>query len=430
MNIGLNAEGSSTRSVGRRLEDNRIRRQIERFESLFLLGQTITSEMRLNRLFLLINQKTNEIMKARRSTVFLYDENEDTLWSFVATGMKEGQIRIPADTGVAGWVFKHKASALINDVYKDPRFYRGVDENSGFKTRSMLCIPLINRHDTCIGVLQVLNARAGKFTAEDELFLNAISHYVAIALENAKLYHDTKVYAEDLKKALILNESLEKLKRHLTKFVPPSVVSMAEQAPESLGCGKTPMAVSILFVDVAGFSIMTEKYDQEMVNHMIETHFSAYLSCVAANGGEVNETSGDGVMVIFKADLPGNHADAAVKSGLSIIEENRRLNAEFNYPWGPVDLHMGISSGRAHVGTTRMKGIAGERWTYTASGIVTVLASRIGALSETSRLFISGATHRKIADCYDCQSLGKKKLKNVSRAVEVYWVKGTHPPEK
>lgn len=401
----------------------RARRQIERFKALYILGQSITSEIRLNILFLLINEKTNQIMKAQRSTVFLYDDKTDELWSFVATGMDKGEIRIPADTGIAGWVFRNQEAVRINDAYNDPRFYQSVDAKSGFKTETMICIPIFNRENNCIGVLQALNSISGEFSQDDETFLEAISGYVAIALENAKLYHDVQVYAEDLKKALILNESLERLKHHLTKFVPPSVAVMAQERPDELDRGKVPMEVSVLFVDVIGFSRITENYDQELVNHMIETHFSAYLNCVQAHGGEVNETSGDGVMVIFRSDADPDHAMSAVRSGLAIIKENARLNAEYEYPWGRVDLHLGISSGEGHVGTTRMNSATGERWTYTASGLVTVLAARVGAVSSASKLFVSDDTFSLVADQCLGEPIGAKALKNVSREVAIYWIK-------
>ncbi|MCG8619970.1 MAG: GAF domain-containing protein [Desulfobacterales bacterium] len=410
------------RSAGRRNEDRAIRRQLDRFKALSLMGKAITSEIRLNPLFLLINQKTNEIMNVERSSVFLHDEKTDELWSFVATGMAENEIRIPSHQGIAGWVFRNRAPLRINDVYNDQRFLAEVDTRSGFTTRQILCIPLINRKNKCIGVIQALNPETGEFSREDEGFLEAIGDHVAIALENASLFHEVKTYSEKLKNALVLNESLERLKRHLTKFVPRSVVDMAEKRPDTLDQGKVPMDVSVLFVDVEGFSRLTETYEQELVNHMIETHFSAYLNCVYTHGGEVNETSGDGVMVIFRADADEDHAFSAVKAGLEIISENRRLNREFGYPWGDVGLHLGISSGQGHVGTTRMKSAVGERWTYTASGLVTVLAARIGAQSSASKLYVGDETHDRLKGRCHSAYVGQRELKNVSRSMEIFRV--------
>ncbi|MEW5910342.1 MAG: GAF domain-containing protein, partial [Thermodesulfobacteriota bacterium] len=153
----------------------------------------LTSEMNLQSLFEIVIAQTNQLMDTERSTVFLHDAESKNLWSFVATGMGKDLIRIPDDAGVAGWVFQNNRAALINDAYADPRFLPDIDRKSGFRTRGILCIPLLNRSRQCIGVLQALNKSSGDFSPEDLDMLTSISHYVAIALENAKLYEELKL---------------------------------------------------------------------------------------------------------------------------------------------------------------------------------------------------------------------------------------------
>ena len=406
----------------RREEDSQVREQNERYRQLCEVGRTITAEINIKVLFPLVMDQTNIIMGTQRSSVFLYDRITDELWSLVATGMEESEIRIPADKGIAGWVFQEKEPSVINDAYNDLRFNVAVDCKTGFKTKNILCVPLINCEGNCIGVLQVLNNSKGEFTDADTTFLVAISDYAAIALGNAKLYDDVKKYSENLQEQVVINESLVKLKNQLTKFVPHSVASLAETNPDMLSGEKCPMDVSVLFVDLQNFSCITENNDQRMVNHMVENHFSNYVRCIHRNGGEINETAGDGIMVIFKSDTIKNYAFKAILTALEIAEENSRINQEFNYPWGDVDLHIGISSGEAYVGTTRMKSAVSERWTYTASGLVTILASRIGALSEKSKVFIGPKTHELVREKIDCEPVGNFKLKNVSNEVPIYSV--------
>lgn len=413
----------SKRSFGRRKEDLLLRNKNQRYKQLHIVGQTITSEMNMDALFQLIMDQTNQIMNTERSTIFLYDEKTDELWSLVATRMEKNEIRIQADSGIAGQVFKNREQLIINDAYIDSRFNLEVDQQSGFRTKNILCVPVINREGKCIGVLEALNNHSGKFTREDGEFLRSISNYVAIAVENSKLYEDIKSYSEKLKTTIIQNENLEKVKGRLTKFVPASVARLIEQDPDKLNGEKIPMEVSILFIDIQEFSKITEGYDQRLVNDMVESHFSKYLECIHRHGGELNETSGDGLMVIFKSDSIEYHAYEAVAAGLKIVRENSRLNEQLSYPWGRIDLHMGINSGKAYVGATRMKSITGERWTYTASGMVTVLAARIGALSEKTRLYIGSETHKFIQVHCDCDFIGSRKLKNVSKAMPIYWVK-------
>lgn len=416
-------KGSQGRGIGRRREDFTLRDRLHKHEKLFQVGQVITSEMNLMALFEVIMDQTNQMIGTQRSTVFLYDQRTEELWSLVATGMRTNEIRIPRSRGVAGWVFQNRVTARIDNAYGDPRFSAEVDKRSGFRTRNILCVPLFNQNKECIGVLQTLNKVLGDFSDDDVELLTSMSHYVAIALENSKLYEEVKSYSERLKETLHHIEILEKVKSQLTKFVPSSVAKIVEQDPDRVSLEKVPAEVTILFIDIQGFSRITEGYDQRLVNDMVECHFSKYLECVKRHGGEVNEVAGDGLMVIFKEGEVGSHAREAVAAAMEIVEANATLNQEISYPWGKVELHLGINSGQAWVGSTKMKSLAGERWTYTASGLVTVLAARIGAISGDSRLYIGPQTYQSVQGHFACEFLGEQEMKNVKGPVPVYWVK-------
>ena len=135
------------RGVGRREEDMLVKYQIQQYKELYNLGQILTSEMDMAVLFEKIANQTNEIMGTERSTVFLFDDQANELWSLTATGMERNEIRIPADSGVAGSVFKSKTPLIINDTYSEARFNPEIDKMSGFKTRNILCIPIINKKE-------------------------------------------------------------------------------------------------------------------------------------------------------------------------------------------------------------------------------------------------------------------------------------------
>jgi len=412
-----------TRQIRRRLEDRIVHEQNRRYEKLLQVGQVITSEIDMDRLFSVIMEETNRILDSERSTIFLYDDAEDELWSLVATGMNREEIRIPANTGVAGGVFQHREPIIVKDTGRDTRFFSEVDSQTGFQTKDIAAVPLINREGACIGVLEALNKSAGIFDAEDLQLLSAMSNYAAIALENARLYDEVKEYSDKLKKAVEDIDSLERMKSQLTKFVPSSIKKMVEESYTEIGCEKSPMDISVLFLDIQGFSRLTELYDQLMVNDMVETYFSEYLDCINRHGGEINETSGDGLMVIFKDDATEENARRAVRAGVEIVSKTGELNRIRDYPWGEVNLHMGINSGVAWVGCTRMKGLAGERYTYTASGFPTVLAARIGAMSTDTRLYCGDNTFACVKSICEVECLGPRKAKNVEEPVTVYWIK-------
>ena len=129
-----------------------------------------------------------KIMNAERATLFLLDEFTGELWSMLAEGLTSREIRISKDKGVAGWVVKHGKMVHIDDAYADSRFDPAIDRITGFKTRSILCGPLLNLKGELVGVLQVINKQGGGFDKADESFFSAFSYQTAIAVENLQLY--------------------------------------------------------------------------------------------------------------------------------------------------------------------------------------------------------------------------------------------------
>lgn len=190
-------KGLKRSGTGRREEDRIIRRRLRRDKKAFYVGQVVTSETDRDVLFEVIIHQTNEVMESARSTVFLHDDKTNELWSLVGVGLKKREIRIPSDYGVAGWVFQHRSPVIVNDAYNDPRFYSEVDKKSRFRTKNIICIPLINWAGHCIGALQSLNKSSGDFTDDDRELLTFISNYVTIALENMRFFEELK----DLNKA-------------------------------------------------------------------------------------------------------------------------------------------------------------------------------------------------------------------------------------
>jgi signal transduction histidine kinase len=180
---------------------------------LFELGQIITSEMNLDALFKLIMEQANKFMNTERTSVFMYDSKKEQLWSLVSTDLKRNEVRFPVNHGVAGWVFQYKTPVIINDPYEDPRFLPDIDKKTGFQTRNILCIPLINRNQECIGTLQTLNKKEKNFTDQDLELMTSASHYVTIALENAKLYKDLKML--DKARERVINHLSHELKTPL-----------------------------------------------------------------------------------------------------------------------------------------------------------------------------------------------------------------------
>ena len=120
------------------------------------------------------------------------------------TAWRHGRSAYRPHSGIAGAVFTTGKTENIADPYADPRFNQAVDRRTGFTTRNILCVPIINKAGARIGVTQALNKRGGAFTAKDEARLKAFAAQVAVSLENAKLFDDVlsmKNYNESILKS-------------------------------------------------------------------------------------------------------------------------------------------------------------------------------------------------------------------------------------
>lgn len=157
--------------------------------SLVKISRSITALTDIDELLTVIAEETKNAIQADRCTVFLWDKDSDELWSKVALGLDSSQeIRFPADKGLAGYVVKTGESLNIVDAYNDPRFNPEVDTKTGYKTKTILCMPIMNNNREIIGAFQVINKIDGVFTKNDEDLLIAIGGSASIALENAQLF--------------------------------------------------------------------------------------------------------------------------------------------------------------------------------------------------------------------------------------------------
>jgi len=168
------------------------------------VSHDLAGELQLDVLIARIMKSTTELLSAERSTLFVYDAKADELLSRFAEGLETREIRISAHQGIAGAVFTSGRVENISNPYADPRFNPEIDRRTGFRTQSILCMPIVNKAGARIGVTQVLNKRGGAFTIKDEARLRAFTAQIAVSLENAQLFDDVlnmKNYNESILKS-------------------------------------------------------------------------------------------------------------------------------------------------------------------------------------------------------------------------------------
>ena len=174
------------------------------FLALLKIGRSIAAETDIDKLLAVITEETQKALSADRCTLFLLDRDTNELWSKVALGMGKQEIRFPANMGLAGHVVMTGETINIKEAYNDHRFNKEIDKKTGYKTKTILCMPMRNLNHEIVGVFQVLNKFGNEhFSPEDEDLLIAIGSSTGIALENARLFKKQQSMYEDQKRSFV-----------------------------------------------------------------------------------------------------------------------------------------------------------------------------------------------------------------------------------
>ena len=230
-----------------------------------------------------------------------------------------------------------------------------------------------------------------------------------------RLQEKNQKLEESLRRVLLL----ESIQSHMSKFVPRSVQDLIEKNPENPDLNKHEKNISVLFLDIAGYTKMSETNSREKMNYLIETYFSEFLNIIVEYKGDINETAGDGLMILFQDNDPKTHAVNAVSAAVAIQRRTLLINDSLKEKYKPVSVNMGINSGNAAVGSTRFKGIAGERWTYTASGAVTNIAARVCSVASGGKILVTSMTSDHIKNNFRLGIPWEQHFKNVTRPIRV-----------
>lgn len=215
---------------------------------------------------------------------------------------------------------------------------------------------------------------------------------------------------------------LRRVKDHFAKFVPEAVKRLVADNPEAPELAKQARDVSVLFLDISGYARLSEQLAPAELNQLVERYFSTFLDHIHEANGDINETAGDGFMAIFSDVDPQIHVLRAVDTALQLLTATELLNKENK--GHPLSIHMGINSGIALVGSTRLEGLRGIRWTFTASGPVTNLAARLASAAEAGQILAGPETVRRLGHRYRLELLGRERLKNITDPVDIYCILG------
>jgi class 3 adenylate cyclase len=320
-------------------------------------------------------------------------------------------------------------------------------ENSIEKNEPLTDIPFLRGNiacafpfrvdEACLGLLGLgSKLTGGPYDENDKELLLTLVNNLVIALKNVRSFEEIKGLNEDLQEknvqlektlaelqaAMRKVEILESVKANLSKFVPTTVRSLIEKSPTAAIPEAREQDVSVLFLDIEGYTKISERLQDAELNAMIEKYFSVFMDAIYANNGDVNETAGDRLMVLFLSENKKTNALEAVQTALAIREKATHVSRENNSFPESLIINMGVNSGQALVGAAKFESYTGSRWTYTARGMVTNVAARIGALASDGAIHLTRTTADRIKDNFSVKPKGKFRLKNVSGEVEIFTV--------
>jgi len=326
-------------------------------------------------------------------------------------------------------VLRREAAGLL--AGHDPRERVDVCENlecSHFGEREPAFALTFTIDGDCRGVLGLGSKLTGEpFGVDDRELLDTLTNNLVVALKNARYFEEVRGLNRDLqarnvelRAALRKVEILESVKSQLSKFVPTTVCRMIEKSPELGVPDSRDQDVSVLFLDIEGYTRLCEKLDRPDLNDVIERYFSVFMDAIYANNGDVNETAGDGLMVLFLNEDRRANALDAVRTAVAIREKAAGIAVNCRGLTKPLVVNMGINSGAALVGAVKFESYTGSRWTYTARGTTTNIAARLGALATGGGIYLSRSTAERVQDQFPLVFKGKFSLKNVSEEVEIF----------
>lgn len=263
-------------ALGARMEPDRLSRDPETMRE-FLAQVAMVVPSRAASLLLFDPQGRELVFNASR-----------TLQAGVVDGM-----RIGCDQGIAGWVARHREPLRLEDATSDPRYFPGVESETHFRPRSMLCVPMISK-DTLHGVIQVINKIDGSpFTADELRMVQILADHAAIAIENASLYH--RAFAASITDDLTGLANT----RHFNRLLP----AMLERGGP----------LSLLVLDLDNFKHIVDTY-----GHLVGSRTIGFIGKILAHvirpGDVAARFGGDEFVVI----LPGTDAETAAGIGETI----------------------------------------------------------------------------------------------------------------
>ena len=381
----------------------------KRFENIFRVAKKVTSSLNIGDILEIIRDEAKiTIPRAREACLLMFDPEALRYTRPLHCAVYENRINCQ--------LCKRGRETIKGALAQPTTIQCTADQRGNLSSQAVdsddsiceIALP-IRDGEQLLAVLDVIAKEGRSFDQRDLTLLKDLADVATNAIVNTRKHW--KVAQEKL--------NLDQILVHLRPFVPETVQKIVEKNPAAPSLEKRDTDVSILFLDVAGYTKISETLTQEKVNFIIEKYFSSFLDIIYANQGDINETAGDGLMIIFQGTARENALNAS-RTALNIHARTTEITKELEGRFEPIQVNMGINSGVASVGMTKFIGASGTRMTFTASGPVTNLAARIASSAAGGDILVGPETAARIKDEMILFDRGPMHFKNVKEEVRVY----------
>ena len=324
------------------------------------------------------------------------------------------KFKLKLGQGISGSVASQGKPLIVNDISQSPHFFPDVDAHTGFKTRSVLCVPMISQGKV-LGVIELINKINGDFGPNDEHLLQSIVSSLVIAMENARLYQET----------ISMTEHERGIRQMFQKFVPMEVVDKIVYGKDTEKAIIDEFrSLTLLNIDIRGFSRVTKEIGPQKTVSMLNYFFSVMGSIVFNHLGIVDKYLGDGFLAVFGAPVPSTlAADNAIAAALEMKQSIEAISNHFLQELGtPLIIGISIHTGEVVVGNIGFD----KKMDYTVIGDSVNTVFRLQALAKAlpNGVLISENTRRAAQSRLDINEFGEFEIDSTIGKLKVYELLG------
>jgi class 3 adenylate cyclase/putative methionine-R-sulfoxide reductase with GAF domain len=386
-------------------------------EVLNRIGAVLTTTIvDRNRVLHSILEMIARFIKVEAGAIMLIQNDLLTFHATIGTfGKNINGLRIRiGQEGVSGWVAATGESVIVQDVEVNPQFCADIDKRTGFKTKNLLCVPMISG-GRVLGVIELLNKKDGTFNDEDLRATKSVASSAAIALENSRLYGESIHLAQK-----------ERLIRTIfQRYVPEEIVNDILQKGESeqLTVGERKI-VTVFNVDIRGYSAISKQAATEDVVDVLNCFFMRMGNIVLKHKGILDKYLGDGLLAIFGAPVSTkNPALDATLAAIAMTEEIETVSRLSLERCGvPIKIGISINTGEALVGNIGFS----KKMEYTVIGDVVNETFRLQELTrrKSNSILISESTYQQVKLFVYANQWRVKRFTDREEIMDIYEVMG------